>query len=1102
MLCADTPHILAMSIVLLHTDHFNPKLKTHMSKAAYVKNTTVGNIASMPHAAALLEYFYENVTSAPFIHARTAQDAALSASTTVGSPTHTKGNSVPTPPKLPLPPSLGSGDYDMSLPTPAPPRNGGSLFKMSSEDSGEITGASPGGTSGNKLKSKQNNLEPYALLTCNQHRSLALGPDLWNHLAIYPHHRRGSQPGGESDLASPSFSSCFSPVSAGVDYTSVWAPAVLRAFQRAQIVRTQTPSPTSGGDALIGGMVPLDLVAPFPQQMVHTIRVVKYDVVNARQDSGSSGTTGTANLSAPCPPLLSAFPSTRSSSSGSTSSSSSSDALATTLIKYSYPNTMAPKRRPSTGGKVGEWAASFIPGRSQNVFLKPKEPKLRRWGLLLTCSQLMIFKDVHYANTVHRSLRKMNSTTPSDGHGNEKHMPAKAAGESHQRILHDFAPDVMLPLGESMAYCDQETDTIPCSFKVRHEQYWGRVSGARGSDGNIGVGEKRVSTTITPTKTPITAKGRRNDAEADGSTPVRSPPADIREKGVSGSNATAGEEVTTAIGKRDISEKALETIDQARASIHGATDGMYDSADRSESGDRDRNGNMGPSLIGNPNWKVRTFLIQASSLEERDDWLIKINFASTLRWAQIGKRDLTLTLEEISALTRMRQRYEEAQRNYSLSFSSHEKQQFSSLPCQLPGALGVQASHTAGGALGGVEAKLSARLSSARRAVDALGVHRVGLLRQLQHMSILTPLRKSTRESVINAVSQLAQTVRRGYIHSVRNQVRAEILLLPLDMESTARSSDGHNMGQNKGQNVRVLSDRNNSKKGKESSPAKVPDACASASAGPAEAGAESVRLYSAGSVPKEAKSSKARSWMNKFRSKTSPSRKTVPPPIGAAKPHDSMYLTLPSPGVGGVVSPLAHETNMLHTYTIPDGSPLISPTRPSSSLSHSSDLHGLGRSTECLSPRSSTRPTTAPNPTVKGSSFEFFPQTASSGQTSLSLGRSQLCTAGLAEEEDQEDPSESPLRYQQSLAISSNTALQPSGFKNKSGKIPAHSHGYAPARSYRALTDPSPYAPSLVVSAHQDVSSLTPIPPSAAASDLAARPSVHATSLPSRNQA
>lgn len=58
----DHPYILAFSLIMLHTDTFNKSNRHKMTKADYIKNTSLPGVATE-----VLEYFYDNIGFAPFI---------------------------------------------------------------------------------------------------------------------------------------------------------------------------------------------------------------------------------------------------------------------------------------------------------------------------------------------------------------------------------------------------------------------------------------------------------------------------------------------------------------------------------------------------------------------------------------------------------------------------------------------------------------------------------------------------------------------------------------------------------------------------------------------------------------------------------------------------------------------------------------------------------------------------------------------------------------------------------------------------------------------------------------------------------------------------
>ncbi|PVG04822.1 hypothetical protein CPB86DRAFT_721318 [Serendipita vermifera] len=59
---SDQAYILAFSLIMLHTDAFNKSNKNKMTKAGYIKNTRLPGV--QPE---ILDYFFDNITFAPFI---------------------------------------------------------------------------------------------------------------------------------------------------------------------------------------------------------------------------------------------------------------------------------------------------------------------------------------------------------------------------------------------------------------------------------------------------------------------------------------------------------------------------------------------------------------------------------------------------------------------------------------------------------------------------------------------------------------------------------------------------------------------------------------------------------------------------------------------------------------------------------------------------------------------------------------------------------------------------------------------------------------------------------------------------------------------------
>ncbi|KAI6132701.1 hypothetical protein EV401DRAFT_1915771 [Pisolithus croceorrhizus] len=90
----DHPYILAFSLIMLHTDAFNKSNRRKMSKADYVKNTSLPGLMTE-----ILDCFYDNVVFAPFIFIEDPLDSG-----TNGIRRSNGGNTRPcTPATLPSP---------------------------------------------------------------------------------------------------------------------------------------------------------------------------------------------------------------------------------------------------------------------------------------------------------------------------------------------------------------------------------------------------------------------------------------------------------------------------------------------------------------------------------------------------------------------------------------------------------------------------------------------------------------------------------------------------------------------------------------------------------------------------------------------------------------------------------------------------------------------------------------------------------------------------------------------------------------------------------------------------------------------------------------
>ncbi|CAG8821298.1 40432_t:CDS:2, partial [Gigaspora margarita] len=80
---ADTPYMLAFSLLMLHTDFYNKSVKQKMTKEEFVRNTRIDGINPE-----ILEILYDNITYTQFIYAQ--DDTDVNGQTMLGSPTQTR----------------------------------------------------------------------------------------------------------------------------------------------------------------------------------------------------------------------------------------------------------------------------------------------------------------------------------------------------------------------------------------------------------------------------------------------------------------------------------------------------------------------------------------------------------------------------------------------------------------------------------------------------------------------------------------------------------------------------------------------------------------------------------------------------------------------------------------------------------------------------------------------------------------------------------------------------------------------------------------------------------------------------------------------------
>ncbi|CCG81364.1 Putative uncharacterized protein [Taphrina deformans PYCC 5710] len=72
---AVTPYVLSFALIMLHTDRFNQNNKYKMTKAQFLKNTSSEHTENVSND--VLEYFYDNIISTPFILVEDEHDSSM-----------------------------------------------------------------------------------------------------------------------------------------------------------------------------------------------------------------------------------------------------------------------------------------------------------------------------------------------------------------------------------------------------------------------------------------------------------------------------------------------------------------------------------------------------------------------------------------------------------------------------------------------------------------------------------------------------------------------------------------------------------------------------------------------------------------------------------------------------------------------------------------------------------------------------------------------------------------------------------------------------------------------------------------------------------------
>ncbi|GAA6049100.1 hypothetical protein JCM3770_003886 [Rhodotorula araucariae] len=339
---SDIPYVLAFSMVMLNTDHFNPNAKSKMTKADYVKNTRIEGVAPE-----LLEYLYDQITAAPFIYVND-DDPATSLFTPSASTT-----------------SLLGGSVGPSGSAPSSATAGGSSFF---------------GSNGAK-----NRLDPYYLIATGQMQRFKV--DVESHIP-------------------PKSPFSFTGTTSFFDTTALHA-----LFARAPILQISNRPRSSS-----------------KPQPAHVTAVAPYPL---SPDPSSSA----------IPPHLAGSPLVPTVSNGTfiADPPKKRDRPPVSTLKITKIGLLSRKEDLGEGGK------------------KAASRKWRGWTVILTGSQLLFFKDPHFAGTLHRALEAAAAAT-------------EPKPDDHQVLVfswqNSFKPDAVLSLAHSAAIYDSSYSKYRNVFRL------------------------------------------------------------------------------------------------------------------------------------------------------------------------------------------------------------------------------------------------------------------------------------------------------------------------------------------------------------------------------------------------------------------------------------------------------------------------------------------------------------------------------------------------------------------------------------------------------------------------------------------------------------
>ncbi|GAA6032196.1 hypothetical protein JCM8097_007120 [Rhodosporidiobolus ruineniae] len=366
---SDTPYVLAFSMVMLNTDHFNPNAKSKMTKADYVKNTRIDGLAPE-----ILEYLYDQITLAPFIFVDSSSVSPSPGG--VGDDFSPSGSSA----------SLLGGSIGPGGPAGSPP-----YASVASLASGS------GFFGGGREKGK---VDPYHLIATGQTQRFRVDV--------------------ESHIPSKSPFS-FTGTTAFFDATKLHT-----LFARAPILQITTRSRSSSKSSPSPLVTPALAAPPLPGTTPSTISPPGAAAL------ALSSSTASALDGSPLAPTVSngtfiADPPKR------------KDKATVSSLKITKTGLLSRKEDLAEGGK------------------KAASRKWKGWSVVLTGSQLLFFKDPHFAASLQHALDA--AAAASEPRPDDNHVLVFS-------IQTPFKPDAVLSLANSAAVYDSSYSKYRNVFRL------------------------------------------------------------------------------------------------------------------------------------------------------------------------------------------------------------------------------------------------------------------------------------------------------------------------------------------------------------------------------------------------------------------------------------------------------------------------------------------------------------------------------------------------------------------------------------------------------------------------------------------------------------